>query len=267
MRSPQSSATCRAAGVAPDVALKEAFGPDMMPSFLGMREYLSKSIYQYLRIPIASRPLSPAESAVERSYLLAAMGRPVEARAVVAEGAKAEPAHPGLFEVEGLLLDREQKTVEALAAFGKAVEPGSKRARVFYRVAQITRPPSGADGPTNEKIAVLLERALPLEPQFARAMSYLADIRSDLGQPEVAMDMAMKAVKIEPVLFTTPAVVSRLVRPAARDTPCFRFRALGCRGTAPRGSQRLSGFHGSFGTLGANRYCDPEVSPRVFHVP
>lgn len=194
-------------GVAPDVAQKEAFGPDMTPYFLGMREYLSKSIFQYSRIPIAldlkaegfaSRPLSPAESAVERSYLLAAMGRPIEARAVVAEGAKAEPAHPGLFEVEGLLLDREQKSAEALAAFGKAVELGSKRAQVFYRVAQLTRPSSGADGPTNEKIAALLERALVLEPQSARAMSYLADIRSDLGQPEVAVDLAQKAVKLEP---------------------------------------------------------------------
>lgn len=194
-------------GVAPDVAQTEAFGPDMTPYFLGMREYLTKSIFQYSRIPtaldlkaegFASRVLSPAESAVERAYLLAAMGRPVESRALLAEGAKAEPAHPGLFEVEGLLLDREQKPAEARAAFGKAVELGSKRAQVFYRVAQLTRPPSGADGPTNEKIATLLEKALALDPQSARAMSFLADIRSDLGQNEEAMDLAQKAVKLEP---------------------------------------------------------------------
>lgn len=194
-------------GVAPDVAQKEAFGPDMTPYFLGMREYLSKSIFQYSRIPTAldlkaegfsSRPLSPAESTVERAYLLAAMGRPVESRAVLAEGSKAEPAHPGPYEVEGLLLDREQKPAEALAAFGKAVELGSKRAQVFYRVAQLTRPATGADEPTNEKIAALLERALLLDPQSARAMSYLADIRSDLGQADVAVDLAQKAVKIEP---------------------------------------------------------------------
>lgn len=194
-------------GVAPDIAQKEAFGPDMTPYFLGMRDYLSKSIFQYSRIPtaldlkpegFASRPLSPADSAVERSYLLAAMGRPVESRTALTEGAKAEPAHPGLFEVEGLLLDREQKPAEALAAFSKAVELGSRRAQVFYRLAQLTRPPSGADGPTNEKIAALLEKALVLEPQFARAMSYLADIKSDLGQPEAAVDLALKAVKLEP---------------------------------------------------------------------
>ena len=196
-------------GVAPDIAQKEAFGPDMTPYYLGMREYLTKSIFQYSKVPVSldvkaegfvSRPLSAAESAVERAYLLTAMGRPVEARAVMAEAAKAEPNHPGLLEVEGFLLDRERKPGEALAAFGKAVELGSKRAQVFYRTAQLTRPSSGADRPTNEKIAALLETALALEPRFARAMSFLADVRSDLGQPAAAIDLALNAVKIEPEL-------------------------------------------------------------------
>lgn len=194
-------------GVAPDTAQKEAFGPDMTPYFLGMREYLTKSIFQYSKVPVsldvkaegfASRPLSPAESAVERAYLLAAMGRPVEARAAMAEAAKAEPTHPGPFEVEGFLVDREQKPGEALTAFGRAIELRSKRAQVFYRAAQLSRPSSGADRPASERMAALLETALELEPRFARAMSFLADVRSDLGQPDKAVDLALQAVKIEP---------------------------------------------------------------------
>ncbi len=123
-----------------------------------MREYLSKSIFQYSRIPtaldlkaegFASRPLSPGESTVERAYLLAAMGRPLESRAILVEGAKTEPAHPGLYEVEGLLLDREQKPAEALAAFGKAVELGSKRARCSTaRLSSPARPRAPMGRPT-----------------------------------------------------------------------------------------------------------------------
>jgi len=194
-------------GTAAETAMKEAFGPDMTPYFSGMRDYVKRQLFQYRRIPVAlglkpegflTRALSGTESGLLRSSFLVAMNRPVEARGLAAEVSKAEPLNSGPFEIEGLLLDRERKSAEALLAYGKAVDLGSKRAQAHYRLAQLTRPPGGADKATNEKVAGMLERAIDLEPDFANALSFLADVKGDLGQSEDAVVLAQKAVKIQP---------------------------------------------------------------------
>ncbi|MBX7186712.1 MAG: hypothetical protein K1Y01_16340 [Vicinamibacteria bacterium] len=194
-------------GATSEAAMKAAFGPDMTPYFTGMREYVRKAIFQYARIPVAldlkpegfaSRPLPAAESALLRASLLVAMNRPVEARAMAAEALKAEPSTPGVFEIEGQLLDRERKAAEAREAFGKAIAQGSKRAQVYYRLAQLSWPEGGADDATNAKLAGLLEKAIELEPDFASALSFLADIRADQSRGVEAVGLAEKAMKLEP---------------------------------------------------------------------
>jgi TPR repeat protein len=194
-------------GTDADVALKEAFGPSMAPYYTGMREYTRRDIFQYGRIPVAvgvkmegftTRALSPVEGAQQRGQLLVAMNRPVEARAEAAAAAAAEPASPVPSEIEGALLDREGKSAEARAAYEKAVGLSSKRARVYYRLAQMIRPSGDVDRATNEKIASLLEKAIELEPGTANSLSYLADVQTDLGKPEAAVDLATRAVKLEP---------------------------------------------------------------------
>jgi len=198
------------AGAAPEVAMKEAFGPDMRPYFDGMRDYLRKSIFQYARIPVAldlkseafpSRGVAEADSAALRANLLMAMGRPVESRVFAAEAGKADPGHPGPHEVEGLLLDREAKREEAAAALEKAVQLGSRRAEIHYRLARLLQPEGGAAPPEramNERTAVLLERAIELEPAFANALAFLADVKVNLGAFAEAVVLAEKAMQTEP---------------------------------------------------------------------
>ncbi len=194
-------------GTSADVALKKAFGGDLAPVFSGMREYIKRRVFQYGRIAVAvdlrpegfdSRPLSAGETSELRSRLLVAMGRPVEARTEAAFAAAADPASPVPSEIEGALLDREGKPSEARAAFLKAVSLSSTRSQVYFRLAQLSRPPAGADHDTNEKIARLLERAIELEPDYANALSYLAETQSDLGKPEAGIELASRAVKLEP---------------------------------------------------------------------
>ena len=90
-------------GTAEDLAIKEAFG-EMTPYYEGMRRYVARPLFGYARIPVslesrpegfASRALPPGEAAVLRGYLHVAMNRPVEARALAAEAAKADPDPPG----------------------------------------------------------------------------------------------------------------------------------------------------------------------------
>jgi tetratricopeptide (TPR) repeat protein len=193
------------AGTDPRVAMEEAFG-DMKPYYDGMRRYVERSLFTYVRALVAVdtrpevyavRPLSPAEAAVVRGEMLVATDRPVEARAAAGEAAKSDPASPGPSEIEAELLDRENRRAEAKAAYAKAAETGSKRAHVYYRLAQLEWVPQ-ADQAANERQAATLEKARALDPGSADTLSFLADVRVNLGQGEEALALAKKAVEIEP---------------------------------------------------------------------
>ncbi len=196
-----------AGGSKADVAMKEAFGPDMSPYHAGMREYVRKEIFMYGRIAVSvevkpegfsSRLLPASEASQHRARVLVAMGRPAEARAETAAAAVADPKSPVPSEIEGSLLDGEGKPEEARAAYEKAAALSSKDPHVYYRLAQLTRPSGSADRVTSERIASFLETAIELEPGFANALSFLAEVQSDLGKPEAAIELARKAVTAEP---------------------------------------------------------------------
>jgi tetratricopeptide (TPR) repeat protein len=192
-------------GADPDAALREAFG-DMKPYQVQMKTYMDRSLFAYVRIPVsldtkpeayAVRTLPPAESAVLRGELLAAMDRPVEARAFAAEAAKADPGSPGPWEIEASLLEEEKRTDEVKSAYAKAAERGSQRAHVYYRLAQLEWTPN-ADKEAKARLAASLEKARALEPTSADTLSFLADLKVDLGQGEEALPLVQKAVEIEP---------------------------------------------------------------------
>jgi len=193
------------AGTEARVATEDAFG-DMKPYHDGMRRYVDRDLFTFGRVAVsldtrpeayAVRAFSPAEASVLRGEMLVAMDRPVEARAAAAEAAKSDPAAPGPHEIEAELLDREDRDAEAKAAYAKAAEAGSKRAHVYYRLAQLQWTPQ-ADQAANERQAATLEKARALEPGSADTLSFLADVRVNLGQGEEALALAKKAVEIEP---------------------------------------------------------------------
>jgi tetratricopeptide (TPR) repeat protein len=192
-------------GTAVEVALKEAFG-DMTPYFKGMRTYVTRRVFPYARMPVsldlrqeafAARTLGPGEAAVLRAELLVANGRPAEARAFAAEAAKADPKLPGPLEIEAALQDADGQRDEAKAAYAKAVEAGSKKAYVHYRLAQLEWKPDG-DKALWERLAARLEVARELDPARADTLSFLAEMRSSLGQGEEALKLATQAVELEP---------------------------------------------------------------------
>jgi tetratricopeptide (TPR) repeat protein len=125
------------------------------------------------------------------------MNRPAEARAFAAEAAKADPTLPGPWEIEAELADADDHRDQARAAFAKAAEAGSRRAHVYYRLAQLEWV-RDADKPRLERLASTLEKAREMEPGSADTLSFLADIRSDLGEHDEALALARKAVEIEP---------------------------------------------------------------------
>src|SRR5262245_11076164 len=143
-----------------------------------------------------ARTLTPAEAAAVRAGWHVAMGRPAEARAL-ADEARRDASLAVPWEVDGMLLDQENKRDDARAAFAKAVEAGSANFYVHYRLAQLEWQPT-VDREQLERRAVRLQRAVELNPDSASALSFLAETRSALGQADEGLTLAQRAVSLEP---------------------------------------------------------------------
>lgn len=134
-----------ASGSTPDGALESSLG-NLDALEAGFAEYLSRQLYQYLRITVdtsvkteafATNAVSDTDSLVTRSAFHVAMGRPAEARNALDQARQLQPDSPGSYGAEGLLVDYEGKLDEAAAAYAKAVDLGSKDFYVHYRLAQL----------------------------------------------------------------------------------------------------------------------------------
>lgn len=185
-------------------ALTEAFG-DVAALDRGLANYMSRRLYGYLQFNVdvnvaregfALRNLPPPEVAAVHAGFHVAMRRPVEARALIAEARQAAPDLPASYEVEAVLLDREEKDDEAARAFTRAAELGSSNFHVHHRLAQLlwSRDP---DPPTRARIIASLEKALRLHADSADAAAFLADMKAETAAAE-ALPLARRAVELDP---------------------------------------------------------------------
>ena len=205
-----------ASGADPDVAFREALGPpeDLTSSFLA---YVNRNLFPYRQINVdvtvkregfAGTPLPAGEAASRRALLHAAMRRPIEARAAIAEAKRAGDA-PLSDVAEALLLDADDKEDAALAAYAKAVDAGSHHGYAHYRAASLLWR-DNPDDSTMARIEKLLAAAVALNPRHAAAMAMLADARSVLkiGQP---IAYALNAISIEPLEPYHRSVAARIL--------------------------------------------------------
>jgi tetratricopeptide (TPR) repeat protein len=186
-------------------ALEEVYG-SMRTLEVDYIQYLKKPIFPYSRLKaetrivakdFAARSIGDPEALAARAGFHVAMNRPVDARALIAEGRKtAMPAVAG-FEAEAMLLDREGKRDDALAAFLKAEELRSENFFVHYRLATLTFPAT----PTAESLAPLetrLRRAVELNDAYSASLGLLANILVTRNQAEAALVFAKRAATLEP---------------------------------------------------------------------
>ena len=191
-------------GTDASAAFAETLGP--VEALEGpFRVYFQGSLFTYRRINVDAsvererfpvRALPPAESASVRASFHAAMNRPVEARAAIAEARKADPNAAGSYAVEGVLFDREEKRDEAKAAYAKAAELESTSAFAHYRLASLTWQPS----PSRETLAEIekhLAKAISLNNRYAAAYAWLGETRAALGTGD-PMGLIRRAISIEP---------------------------------------------------------------------
>jgi Flp pilus assembly protein TadD len=168
--------------------------------------YYSKPLFQYMifNVDAKVRPdafeahaLAPAGAAASLAAWHVAMGRPMEARAAINDAKKADAKLAAAFDAEGALLDEERKTDEARAAYATAIELQSTNAYSQYRWAALSWGPQ-ADAPTKARIDQALDRATMLNDRFAPAFAMNAFVKSQLGHPDQALPLAVRAVTLAP---------------------------------------------------------------------
>jgi tetratricopeptide (TPR) repeat protein len=144
------------------------------------------------------RQLTPAEPAADRGLFHATMGRPVEARAAIAEARKADPNSAASYTADALLLDQERKVDEAKSAYAKAVELGTASAYAHYRLASLTwqRQPSPE---IIAQVDALLLKAIERNTRYASAYAWLGEIRAFQNtDADAGLALIRRAISLEP---------------------------------------------------------------------
>jgi Flp pilus assembly protein TadD len=186
-------------------AMEAAFGnvDTMETSF---KLYYTKPVYEYMifnvdtnvkRDTFETHVSSPASTAAAVAAWHVAMGRPVEARAAINDAKKADAKLAAAFDAEGILLDTERKTDEARAAYATAIDLQSTNAFVHYRWSALSWG-AQADAATKTRIDQSLDRATALNDRFAPAFAMSAFVKAQLGHPDQALPLAVRAVQLAP---------------------------------------------------------------------
>jgi Tfp pilus assembly protein PilF len=189
-------------------AAQDTFG-DLKKFSLAMEQYARQPSFYFLKVPTAihgdaksysSRELPPAEVAAYRALFYIHTQRFNEARSSVDEALQDDANSPLAYEARGLLAYYQQDFRAAEDAFARAVELHSTSYFVYYFDAQARLRHGGVATPQERtRVAVSLEKAVDMNPQFAPAYAGLASVYSmDQATHEKAFQAALKSVKLEP---------------------------------------------------------------------
>jgi hypothetical protein len=195
-----------ASGKEPSAAFNEAFG-SVESLLLPFNTYIDRSVFAYKRFAMdvsvqrerfPVRQLAPAEAAGDRALFHAAMQRPSEARAAIAESRKADPNGAASYTAEALLFDRDGKVDDARAAYAKSVELGTTSAYAHYRLASLTWQPQPSPEIVS-RVDALLMKALERNTRYASAYAWLGELRAFSGaEPDAGMGLILRAITLEP---------------------------------------------------------------------
>jgi tetratricopeptide (TPR) repeat protein len=197
------------------------------------------------RDAFASRVLPGPEAGSMRAALHVTMQRPTEARALIAEAKQAVPPIAQPYDVEGRLLERENKNDEARASYAKAMELASSQYYTYYRWAALTLRPDN-DQETTTRLDAALNKAVSLNTSFAPSYEMLARVKLQMGRLDEALGLARRAVSLEPAQgpyrLTTALVLWRLERPQEAEKEARTALNLANNDGQRQAAQRLLDF-------------------------
>ena len=222
-----------ASGTPSTEAMRQAYG-DFEPLEGAYMLHVRKELMPYSRLKtetkvtvssFASRALSEADAANTRAALHAVMGRPGEAKALIAEARKNGDAAAG-YEVEAMLAERDGNAAAHKAALARAEQLGTTNFYALYRLALLEMPQND-DAAANAVAEARLRKAVELNPLHPAAHASLASVLAS-GPAEKraqAIPIAQKAVTLAPRdWFTRSALARSLWNVGERDAALAQAR-------------------------------------------
>jgi len=214
-------------------AMRQAYG-DFEPLEGAYMLHVRKELLPYSRLKtetkiaasaFAGRVLSDGDSANARAALHAAMGRPVEARALIVEARKGGESAAG-YEVEAILAARDDDAAAMKTALTKAEQLGTTNYYALYRLAVLEMPQDG-NAATSAVAETRLRKAVELNAFHAGVHATLANVLAS-GPAEKraqAIPIAQTAVKLAPRdSFVHSALARSLWNVGERDAALARAR-------------------------------------------
>jgi tetratricopeptide (TPR) repeat protein len=185
----------------PEARLKAFGDPKVLER--EFRTYLSQSGFPAIEIQakrdetsLRPVPLTDAQALAFRAEFLAQYW-PAEARVLLAEARKVDPAFGLGHRVEGFLLSREGKAAEAAEALEKAIAETPTDFLAHYWLG-MARPKKDEGPESRARREKALRRVIELQPAYALAHAGLAELLSETGCAEAAVTAAKRAVELEP---------------------------------------------------------------------
>ena len=167
------------AGTPPADAFQKAFDRPMREVLADLHAYVRGDRFRGLYFDVALeksaenpdiQPVAALESGLVLASLLADINKLGEARQAYTKLAAENPASPDVPEALGYLAWRQGNRDEVRADFAKAVELGSKNARMYYEYAAM----AGQAGDSGKLQITLLRKAVELDPEYYEARLHLA---------------------------------------------------------------------------------------------
>lgn len=196
-------ATLLRAGQAADEATREGLG-DLAALEKGYQQYHSRQLYQFLQYNVdvqvtregfTVRSLPAAEVHAIHARFNVALGQPARARTLLETARAADPGLHAVYEVEGQILDRENKADEARAAYARAADLGSTNAYVHQRLGQLLwNAPGDKDW---ARIAAAYGRAAALAPADPELLRWQAEALIRAGKYAEAEVIARRGVAVD----------------------------------------------------------------------
>jgi tetratricopeptide (TPR) repeat protein len=181
------------------------------------------------------RPLDASEVAAIRARYHAAMNRPADARAVIAQTKERSPGG-AMADIDGMLFDREGKRQEARAAYAAAVDARTRNFFAYYRLAALESV-QNPDAATLARVETLLRRSTELNDRFAPAQAMLADVMTIQGRAADAIDVAKRAVALDPSQVNSRLALARALWRSSRISDA-RGHVLAARTLASSDQER-----------------------------
>lgn len=151
---------------------------------------------------------------------LGALGRYDEALAQLAEAERLTPLHPEIHHNRGVLLERQGKTADAIAAYRKAVRYDPEYEPSRAALLRLTGSAAGGAEPRSEeerraaalaeqaataaksgdypKATALLDEAVRIAPRYALVHQYRSNVAFLAGDKKLAIAALQKALELEP---------------------------------------------------------------------